>query len=412
MKRNYLFLALVACLLASCGNSSRQNVENFAIADVAAAMDNLAPLKLSELGATVRYVPLQTTDSCLIGDKPILTVAGDYILVHSRNDCFAFDKQTGRFVAAIGHYGEDPQAYSNAYPYYNEHDGLVYFVRYPDKLQQYDLAGRYVGQVVVPTPPAIPSSFAFADTAVVGYYSNIAQQGSNGRSLLLFSGQGTVLDTVPAILPPLPPMQTNDITVISITYMGLASMAYTRFQDGTASGNLIGCPTLWACDGEIHFKEQFIDTVYALKGNRLQPVLAFHTGKWRLGAEARQEASGTNDKLLPVTVLETPDKVFFQCARGIYEGRPDMLNGIYDKSAGTTRMASAKDGLADDLNQFLPFTPQACSPQGEYVGYLSAEDVVLWMEDHPEAKNNSALAPLAGVKAEDNPVVVIVTDGQ
>ena len=236
MKRNYLFLALAACLLASCGNSSRQNVENIAIADVAAAMDNLAPLKLSELGSTVRYVPLQTTDSCLIGDKPTLAVAGDYILVHSRNDCFAFDKQTGRFVAAIGHYGEDPQAYSNAYPYYNEHDGLVYFVRYPDKLQQYDLAGRYVGQVVVPTPPAIPSSFAFADTAVVGYYSNIAQQGSNGRSLLLFSGQGTVLDTVPAILPPLPPMQTNDITVISITYMGLASMAYTRFQDGTALG--------------------------------------------------------------------------------------------------------------------------------------------------------------------------------
>ena len=401
MKRKFLFSFLGACLLAACADTARQPAGDMAVIDVAAAMDNLAPLKLSELGATVRYVPLQTTDSCLIGNKPTLTVAGDYILVQSGEECLAFDKQTGRFVAAIGHRGEDPQAYSNAFPHYNGQNGLVYFVRYPDKLQQYDLAGRYVGQTTVPTPPAIPSDFAFADTAVVGYYSNIAQQGSNGRSLLLFSGQGTVLDTVPAILPPLPPMQTKDIAAINITKVGLAAMAYTRFQDGTASGNLIGCPTLWACDGEIHFKEQFIDTVYALKGNRLQPVLAFHTGKWRLGAEARQEASDTNDKLLPVTVLETPDKVFFQCARG-----------IYDKPAGTTRMASAKDGLTDDLNQFLPFTPQACSPQGEYVGYLSAEDVVVWMEDHPEAKNNSALAPLVGVKAEDNPVVVIVTDGQ
>lgn len=412
MKRKYLFSLLGACLLAACADIARQPVGYMAVIDVAAAMDNLSPLQLSELGSTVRYVPLETTDSCLIGNNPTLTMAKDYILVQSGNDCFAFDKKTGRFMAQIGHFGEDPQAYSNAFPYYNAQNGQVYFVRYPDKLQRYDLAGHYIGQATVPTPPAIPSSFAFADSAVVGYYTNLAQQSSNGRSLLLFDGQGTTLDTVPCLLPPLPPMDTKDIAALNITELGLAAMVYTRFHDGTASGNIINCTALWPCGGKIHFKEQFIDTVYAVEAGRLSPVLAFHTGKWSLGAEARQEASGTADKLLPVVVLETLEKVFFQCAKGLYENRAEMLNGIYDKTAGTTHMAPDDNGLTDDLNHFLPFTPKACSLQGEYIGLLPAEDVEEWMAGHSEAKNNAALAPLAGVKAEDNPVVVIVTNGQ
>lgn len=166
MKRKYLFSLLGTCLLAACADIARQPVGYMAVIDVAAAMDNLSPLQLSELGSTVRYVPLETTDSCLIGNNPTLTMAKDYILVQSGNDCFAFDKKTGRFMAQIGHFGEDPQAYSNAFPYYNAQNGQVYFVRYPDKLQRYDLAGHYIGQATVPTPPAIPSSFAFADSAL------------------------------------------------------------------------------------------------------------------------------------------------------------------------------------------------------------------------------------------------------
>ena len=83
MKRKFLFSFLGACLLAACADTARQPAGDMAVIDVAVAMDNLAPLKLSELGSTVRYVPLQTTDSCLVGNKPSLTVAGDYILVQS-----------------------------------------------------------------------------------------------------------------------------------------------------------------------------------------------------------------------------------------------------------------------------------------------------------------------------------------
>ncbi len=411
MKRNYIYLALAACLLTACKDTPQQAKEGLMIADVAAAMDNLSPLQLSELGSTVRYVPLETTDSCLIGRDPMVTVLENLILIYSGKDCFCFDKATGKFVAQIGHPGEDPQAYSDAEPYYNPYDKLIYFVREPNKLQKYDTAGRYIGELSLATMPPMPSPFVFSDSLVLGYYANMAQQDIAGRVLATFDGQGNLQDTVAGILPSLPPMNVNDIASISVKRLGTPVFIYTRFQDGTASGNILNCPVLWTCDGQIRFKEQFIDTVYTVEGNRLRPALAFHTGKWHLGAEAQHETSGTRDKLLPVTVLETPEKVFFQCAQGLYENIPTMLNGIYDKQTGSTHMASTADGLTDDVNGFLPFMPQTCTLQGAFAGILPAEDVEEWMAGHPEAKNNSALAPLAGVKAEDNPVVVIVESG-
>ena len=38
---------------------------------------------------------------------------------------------------------------------------------------------------------------------------------------------------------------------------------------------------------------------------------------------------------------------------------------------------------------------------------IGAYEAVAWLEEHPEAKDNPALAPLLQLKEEDNPVVVV-----
>nr|WP_325288091.1 hypothetical protein [uncultured Bacteroides sp.] len=103
-------------------------------------------------------------------------------------------------------------------------------------------------------------------------------------------------------------------------------------------------------------------------------------------------------------MLENQRAVFFQCM----EGMKKTLNGIYDKQAGTTRMCDEEKGLTDDVNHFLPFRPSACSAQGEYAQLVEAADVLDFLDENPEAKDNSALAPLLKIGEEDNPVVVLV----
>ncbi len=83
---------------------------------------------------------------------------------------------------------------------------------------------------------------------------------------------------------------------------------------------------------------------------------------------------------------------------------------MYDKQTGVTRMALWGEGLEDDLAGGPSWEVQGTSTQEEIVGVLEAGEVVGWLEAHPEAKDNSRLAPLLKVKEEDNPVVVIVSD--
>lgn len=398
---------VAALALAACSQPAAVVTDDLAVVDVEGAVAAMDGLRLSDLGDSVRYVPLETNDSCLIGRNPSVQVLDGYILVSSGGNVFSFDGQDGRFVAKIGHRGEDPQAYSSASAYYNEGDGLLYFVRYPDRLQLYDLCGRYRGSLKVPVPPEMPTAYAFSDSLIVGYYANVAQMNAHARALLLFDRAGQGCDTVSSLLPMLPPMGLQDISSISVKKFGNGGMILTRFQDGSVSANLMGS-NLWSHAGHVRFKESFCDTIYNVVDNRLQPAVAFRTGRWHFPAGERANGEGSDDKILPMCILEGAETIFFQCVRGLYADRPETLNGIYNRRTQTTRMAPESEGLADDINGFLPFRPTASTAQGGYASLLLPDDILPWLDEHPEARSNPALAPLLGIGEEDNPVVVIV----
>ena len=398
---------VAALALAACSHPAAVVTDDLAVVDVEEAVAAMDGLKVSDLGDSVRYVPLETNDSCLIGRNPSVQVLDGYILVSSGGNVFSFDGQDGHFVAKIGHRGEDPQAYSSASAYYNEGDGLLYFVRYPDRLQLYDLCGHYRGSLKVPVPPEMPTAYAFSDSVIVGYYANLAQMNAHARALLLFGRAGQGCDTVSSLLPMLPPMGLQDISSISVKKFGNGGMILTRFQDGSVSANLMGS-NLWNHAGHVRFKESFCDTIYNVVDNRLQPAVAFRTGRWHFPAGERANGEGSDDKILPMCILEGVETIFFQCVRGLYDDRPETLNGIYNRRTQTTRMAPESEGLADDINGFLPFRPTASTAQGGYVSLLLPDDILPWLDEHPEARSNPALAPLLGIGEEDNPVVVIV----
>ena len=408
MKKKQLIPAALLVLLAACGNPKNNNeAKGLTAIDVESAAENLQELKLSQLGSTVRYVPLETNDSCLIGNRPSIMVLAEHILVQSNNNLYCFDKKTGRFLNSIGHVGEDPKGYSQGgLPTYNERNGLLYFTRRPNALQRYDLRGTYQGKAVIPTPPAMPSDYGFADTLVVGYYNNIAQQKTHQRMLGLFTEAGLLTDTIVSPLPPLPTMTLEDIASISIMRLGIARAIHTRFKDGTFSFSITSPTTLWSYDGRLRFKDTFNDTVYNVSAaGRLTPAFVFGTGERRLEPKGHWNDNETKGTLLPTFVLETERNIFFQCLEDLLK---NTLNGIYDKQTGTTHMYEEKAGLTDDINHFLPFHPAACSPQGEYAQLVEATNVLDFLNEHPETKDNPAHAPLLKLGEEDNPVVVLV----
>lgn len=402
MKKEWLYAAGLVCLMAACSGTPQSSADELCSIDVAGAMEKPVELKLSELGADVRYVALETTDSCLIGRSPNITLLDKQIVVVSGKDCLLFDKETGKFLTKVGHVGEDPEAYSAPAPTYNDVDGLLYFMRHPTTLQKYDVQGNYRGKLSIPNKPAVPSDFCFTDSLIIGHYNGLAMSYS-ASSLLFFNEAGERVDTIPSLFPSVQQKAIEDIASISVLRQGNAGFLLSRFKNGESSINIMGVPFLWKSGGKVRLKESFNDTIYTVERNGLVPSIAFTTGKWHLGDGERSTFVDSDNRLLVSCIYETDDNVFFQCLQGY----PKTHNGIYDRKAKTTRMNDEKEGFTDDLTGFMPFRPKTCSLQGEYGMIVEAGDAMNWLEENPEVAENSKLAALKNLTEDSNPVVVI-----
>ena len=152
MKKHFYLSVLLVSLLIACSPSAQKGKEGQI--DVLPAFENLTELKVSQLGKNVRYVPLETTDSSLIGARYVIQLLDDGILVsygaRTEAHCYLFDRETGKFIREIGHIGEDPKGYSGPKAYVHPVTGHLYFQRNPNKLMKYNQNGEFLGEVVIP----------------------------------------------------------------------------------------------------------------------------------------------------------------------------------------------------------------------------------------------------------------------
>ena len=138
----YYSIVLLCSGLFAC-SESKQAGDELEVIPIEAAFANPSELKASEYFQKVRYVRLETSDSCLIGANPTVRISGDKLIVNSgRKQCYAFDKKTGRFISSLGHIGNDPQGAFNLDGWINDASGRIYFIAGDNKFVEYDLEGN------------------------------------------------------------------------------------------------------------------------------------------------------------------------------------------------------------------------------------------------------------------------------
>ena len=435
----WLYIAILS-LFAACSRPQHlSSTVGLRVIDIAEGMGHLNDeLRLSDIGGEVNYIPLETSDSCLIAANRQVLLTDSFLVLPSRiglkATAYCFHRETGRFMAKLGHNGEGPESYTDNIPFHDEHDHLFYFIKQPDRLQAYDAYGHYEGHLLVPSSPEFPVSFCFTDSLIVGYHKIVKYKSSaDARLLSFFDGRNASRDSMVRYSFNALNSIGKEILCAGRSLLGnLFWLDYVIYKDNMVSGILTSPLSLWKLGKDIRLKDSFNDTIYTLKGiHRLRPSFVFYYGEWGMNEEA-WERSKSQDKLMVFGVLETQDKIFFQCVRNVFEtvreknkatlaflrkGTSNLesipfevYNGIYDKRTETVSMASQESGIVDDIHGFLPFNPIGRSSQGELVGILEAQDIVAWFDEHPEAKDNPKLAPLLKVQEEDNPVVVIVSD--
>ena len=110
MKINPFYWALPLSIWLGCSCSSSIKKGELETIAVGSAYSALTTIKASDYFQHITYIPLETTDSVLVGNAPSIRLAGNRLIVSSaQKQCFSFNKSDGRFVASLGHIGNDPE---------------------------------------------------------------------------------------------------------------------------------------------------------------------------------------------------------------------------------------------------------------------------------------------------------------
>ena len=112
MKKNFYAAMLGAGLLLT-GCQNQPSARHLWVADVREAIRTETPVSLKEDVASVSYVPLETTDSCLISNVSNLVMDDEFIFVENgkTQQIFQFTRE-GKYVRQLGRAGNGPGEYA------------------------------------------------------------------------------------------------------------------------------------------------------------------------------------------------------------------------------------------------------------------------------------------------------------
>jgi len=429
MMQNLIIIIMLFIFCFSI-HAQKNKAINSSVIDVENGLKNLSVIKTSDLGKTVRYIPLETSDDCLIGKNAIVKVLKKYIVVEYKlsasadlGTCLLFSKEDGRFIAKIGHYGQDPEAYTNGFSWTDEKEEFLYFGRLPNQLVKYDMKGGFCGKTTF-SSSKLATYYIITDSKIIGYFDAFNAENiefSEQYSLAIFGKDGNLKDTVPSLYPYTTPFtddifQTNIISGAllypiygSWARAGAFTFEYTsarRVRQVTA----LHAARIWKNNGNIRFKQDFVDTIYTVSGSKLIPSIAFHMGKYHWPIEERKSEKNSDERIFVADIYENSNFIFFQCIKGMFSRGlvATLFNGLFNKKTGQTRMSKANDGIEDDLTQFMPFKPLGMSTSGEYISFVEAWEAIDWLGKYPEAKKNKKLSFLKDLNEEMNPIVILI----
>lgn len=420
MKLRYYIWIAGMMLLSACGSKESGGSLEPGTVDVVGAIEKPEELKASMLGSKIRFVPLETTDSALLTDSWRAAFVDDKIIIGNAaaisfggdkgNSAMVFDLNTGKYIRSIGSQGEGPGEYSHPVPYINKEGTLLYFTPGNRKgWETYDIEGRYKGKILSDIPVDSLGFIEARDSVVLlrlfnreaparkTVFKEYSLAGNPLDSIVMFPDQGAASKRL--VFSGNTSIHTHDTPLRS---------NIIEFKNEDKSIVWAGDRT-WYVGDELHLKEDYCDTVYRLDKSIGDKVsLVFNTGEHRFPVEKVNKENIKEDNIFITDVLETPSKVVFALSHGWIgdDGHKEYI-GIYDRETKKTSISPAENKITDDLSGFMPFIPNMVTPTGEIVGYLTMEEIEEWLEDNPEVERP---AWLNGVKSDDNPVLVIISD--
>ncbi len=412
-QHHFILLALfVSSILGSCagnrsGESAADGIKTISLPD---AMGNEKIVNLSEVAQSISYIPLETSDSSLLGNipRPILERGVFYVTITSGfTSIYKMYSIAGKYLGQLGRPGRA------AGEYHSNIDMGSYAISVgpksgnpmifsTDKIIEYNKNGRFIKEVRSPIDPTYNLMLTRIKPLGDNYLSVYSDHNRRNSFFIFFNANGEMVGEIPEYLK---------------RKQGGGTSGANTNEDLTATislGNMINVVSPYLYD----YKDNIrlignADTLYTFNPKMEKSTLFhFDYGKYKLPLNASWEERAQSIFLIAGFTCEWESHLYLTYNFGKNEPNGYKLphvRGLYNKNSGELTLLKRPDpelsGFKNDLDNGSPFWPVHISREGEMIMPLSAVKFIELSEnyDSPEMKRVAAT-----LTEESNPVIVVV----
>ncbi len=342
-------------LAAAC--SGNKTIEKDGVINVATHMQHLNQLCLEDIQSKeVSYVPLETTDSSLIGDRPYVRLLKDKILVSSQGQPLKmFDAQTGKFISTVGLIGQGKGEYNliSDMPVFwvDEKAERIMIKSSGQKILCFDSNGDFIENLTIPDEIILQLASQISSGGKLYFYfptetSKISvydlKTGQISETIFGYSEEKAI---------------QNDYQGIPIIYNGYGnvptcpSCIIRQLKNDGLFFHYKEDPVIWKFEGNTYLKERFNDTIYVASENKLESRLIFDLGSWHCPYEKRFDVDGCENRISINYVLEGKKCLYFVFQTNYYNiGKTKNFYGVFDKQTHEVKISDTESILDNNKN--------------------------------------------------------------
>ena len=405
------YLTLFFLLITSCKNTQKiYSIGGIYVLDVEQGQKKLVTKNLTEFKSNIRYIKLETSTNCLIGNTINNVYVEDNKIFIRDNEPFlkVFDSNTGKYLYNIGRKGQGP----GELPYLGHIDMNVeekIIILGWGKILKYNFSGKYLKDIALPTLPASDSTDIIYHNVVMldkNLYSVGAYTTSDHQinAAIIFDEQSNIINT----------LKSYDDYIQHHTIKTFSPIDQTGFY--------------YKSIDRIHFFRGLCDTVYEYNPStrNFDPYFCFNFGKHRRSRyydnvdknnkdEISVQKLSENERFIfidfrTIKASTEPFDDYFYRAGQVVEYVNNSVYALYDKETRIfyflLQPVKGIRGLVNDIDNGLPFWPKYISSENEYVDYFQAFDFIEKANKIPNP-DDSLKKFLESVDEEDNPIIII-----
>lgn len=387
LKVNIALLLIIILFTTSCkyDNYKNANGPKFEIDIRSAIQKKNKDIKLTEIGESIRYIPLETIENKILRRIQKVLLHQDYIFVTDRQSVFQFSED-GRFIRQVGKAGKGPGEHSNriSFTLNPARSEVLIFSSGTNQLNFYDI-----------------NSGKFKHSKDLGFDSfDIEMISDENLAFLTYELRaGFSLNSL--------------VEIFIVNSMGEIVDSIMNYDRKNYKGNSAGFPIHYNYNNTINYIYNYRDTVYQIMSDlSKRPLMHMGFENSLAGDELAIKPDPNEiqfpDHLMIQNILENENYFFIS----VYEGIDLSFSGnnihhlVYNKNNSSVALV---ESFINTLDNGPDFWPQWIV-NGKLISYYQAHEILEYYGDIEEEQD--FLSPkkdlLDGLNEYNNPVLVIV----